>query len=95
MLETNKLMFEIYRENYSGSFRVVYFTELNDHNRDTEISKALAGEHFYNGFIKEFRKEEAKQLIDGLLERLNEGETLTPDDVEQALGAYIPTSASA
>lgn len=95
MLETNKLMFEIYRENYSGSFRVVYFTELNDHNRDTEISKALAGDHFYNGFIKEFRKDEAKQLIDGLLQRLNDGETVTPDDVEHTLDAFIPAGASA
>jgi thiaminase len=93
MLETNKIMFEIYREHYSGAYRAVYFTELNDHNRDTEISRALAGDHFYSGFIKEFRKEDAKQAIERILERLNDGEGLTPEEVERALEAFIPAAA--
>lgn len=91
MLDTNKIMFEIYRETYSGQYRVVYFTELNDHNRETEISKALAGEHFYDGFIKEFRKEQAKQIIDRILERLSNGEAVEPDEVERALADYLPS----
>ena len=38
---SDKTMFEIYREEgYGRKYRVVYFTELNDHNRETEISKA-------------------------------------------------------
>lgn len=90
MLETNKIMFEIYREQYSQQYRVVYFTELNDHNRETEIGKALAGDHFYDGFIKEFRKEQAKRVIDRVLERLNNGEAVEPLDVERALAEYMP-----
>lgn len=93
MLEASKLMFEIYRENYSREYRVVYFTELNDHNRDTEISKALAGEHFYNGFIREFRKEDAKRIIDSVLNRLNHGEPVTPEGLEDALAGHIPVGA--
>ncbi|MBM3261986.1 MAG: hypothetical protein FJY97_00930 [candidate division Zixibacteria bacterium] len=93
MLETGKLMFEIYRENYSQTYRVVYFTELNDHNRDTEIGKALAGEHFYNGFIREFRKEDAKRIIDGVLDRLNDGESVTSDELEEALANHLPVGA--
>jgi len=32
--ESDKVMFEIYRETqYSGKYRVVYFTELQDHIR--------------------------------------------------------------
>jgi len=62
---TDRIMFEIYRETtYSGRYRVVYFTELNDHNRETEINRALAGEHFYDGFITSFRKDEAKAIIE-------------------------------
>ncbi len=80
-------MFEIYREaEYSGQYKVVYFTELNEHNKETEINRALAGEHFYDGFIHDFRKEDAKRVIAALVARLNAGERLEPRDVEQALG---------
>ena len=88
--ESDKVMFEIYRETeYSGKYRVVYFTELQDHNKETEINHALAGEHFYDGFIKNYRKEEAKQIIEACLARLNQGEKILPDDVERALGDHI------
>ncbi|MDR3704129.1 MAG: hypothetical protein P4L56_31055 [Candidatus Sulfopaludibacter sp.] len=90
LFESDKVMFEIYRETeYSGKYRVVYFTELQDHNKETEINHALAGEHFFDGFIKNFRKDEAKEIIQTLLARLNEGERLDPQDVERALGEHI------
>jgi hypothetical protein len=90
LFESDKVMFEIYRETeYSGKYRVVYFTELQDHNKETEINHALAGEHFFDGFIKNFRKDEAKEIIQTLLARLNEGEHLDPQDVERALGEHI------
>ncbi len=90
LFESDKVMFEIYREiEYSGKYRVVYFTELQDHNKETEINHALAGEHFFDGFIKNFRKDEAKEIIQSLLARLNEGEHLDPQDVERALGEHI------
>ncbi len=84
-----KTMFEIYREtSYSGGYRVVYFTELQDHNKETEINRALAGEHFCDGFIRNYRKDEAKQIIDGLLARLNGGERLDSAEVVRALGEH-------
>ncbi len=88
--ESDKVMFEIYRETeYTGRYRVVYFTELQDHNKEREINHALAGEHFYDGFIKNYRKEEAKQIIESCLARLNSGEKIDPLDVERALGDHI------
>ncbi len=82
-------MFEIYRETqYSGKYRVVYFTELQDHNKETEINHALNGEHYYDGFIKNYRKDEAKQIIESCLERLNSGEKLEPPEIERALGDH-------
>ena len=90
-MESDKVMFEIYREAaYTGKYRVVYFTELNENNKVFEINRALSGEHFYDGFIKNYRKEEAKDIIDALLKRMNDGERLTPKDVEQALEQFIP-----
>jgi hypothetical protein len=91
LMEADKVMFEIYREAaYTGKYRVVYFTELNENNKEYEINRAMSGEHFYDGFIKNYRKDEAKEIIDGLLRRLNDGEKLTAEDVERALANYIP-----
>ena len=90
--ESDKTMFEIYREtSYSGKFKVVYFTELQDHNKVTEINHALAGEHFFDGFLKNFGKEEGKKIIDKLLGRMNGGEQLKPEDVAGALGEHLAT----
>jgi len=90
-LESDKVMFEIYRETtYSGRFRVVYFTELQDHNKEWEISHAMAGEHFYDGFIRGYKKEEAKQAIDRILKRLNDGERLDRAEVERELKPFTP-----
>jgi hypothetical protein len=90
LFESDKVMFEIYRETeYTGKYRVVYFTELQDHNKETEINHALAGEHFFDGFIKNFRKDEAKQIIDTILGRLNSGESVDPQEVERALGEHM------
>jgi hypothetical protein len=88
--ESDKIMFEIYRETeYTGKYRVVYFTELQDHNKESEINHALSGEHFYDGFLRNYRKDEAKQIIERILERLNGGEKLDPQAVESALGDHI------
>jgi hypothetical protein len=90
LFESDKVMFEIYRETeYTGKYRVVYFTELQDHNKETEINHALNGEHYYDGFIKNFGKDEAKEIIQSLLERLNNGESLPPQEIERALGEHL------
>lgn len=88
--ESEKTMFEIYRDPaWSGKYRVVYFTELNDHNREMEFNHAMRGEHFFDGFLRNYGKEEAKGVINQLLERLNAGEKVDPADVKKALEPYI------
>jgi hypothetical protein len=62
---------------------------LQDHNKETEVNHALAGEHFFDGFIKNFRKDEAKEIIGSLLGRLNNGERLEPQEIEHALGEHL------
>lgn len=90
--ESDKIMFEIYKEaTYSGQYRVVYFTELQDHNKEAEISRAMAGEHFYDGFIRSYRKDQAKEAINRILERLNHGEKISKEEVDRALAPFVPS----
>jgi hypothetical protein len=90
MRESEKVMFQIYREaSYNRRYKVVYFTELNEHNKETEINRAMAGDHYFDGFLNGMRKEEAKAVIDRALARLNDGETVTPDQLEKELNGYL------
>jgi hypothetical protein len=90
MRESEKTMFEIYREaSYNRRYKVVYFSELNEHNKETEINRAMAGDHFYDGFLSGVRKEEAKAIIDRALFRLNNGEYLRPDELERDLSGFL------
>ncbi|HLG18594.1 MAG TPA: hypothetical protein VI895_02120 [Bdellovibrionota bacterium] len=86
----DKTMFEIYREaEFNRRYHVIYFTELGNHDRDEEIPKAVTAEHVFDGFLSGWRKEEAKYLIEQLLTRLNQGETLSPNDIRQTLKPYL------
>ncbi|MFZ1137518.1 MAG: hypothetical protein WAN69_21405 [Candidatus Korobacteraceae bacterium] len=88
--DTKKVMFEIYREaEFSGRYKVVYFTELGEHDKETEIADAMRGEHIYDGFLLHRERNQAKQIVDELLDRLNRGERVGPSDIEQALQPFL------
>ncbi|RIK63813.1 MAG: hypothetical protein DCC65_15355 [Planctomycetota bacterium] len=90
MAASDRTMFEIYREaDYARLYRVVYFTELDEHNKELEISRAMAGEHIYDGFLTDLHKDEAKQRIAEIVRRLNAGESLTAADIERQLGGIL------
>ena len=89
LFESDKVMFEIYRDKtYTGKYCVVYYTELDEHNKEQEINRAMAGESFYDGFLKNFRKDEGKQVIARFLERLNQGERVDATELSAALSEY-------
>ena len=89
--ESQKVLFQIYREgSFNRRYRVIYFTELGDTNKESEINRALAGDPVYDGFIKDFKKDEAKSIIDRYLEELNNGAVFDPTRFQQELKAYIP-----
>ena len=89
-IESQKIMFEIYRETpREGRYRVVYFTELDEHNKEKEINDAMRGDHIFDGFIRNHNKEEAKRAVTQVLERLNQGEQLTPADIASALKPFM------
>jgi len=90
MRESEKIMFEVYREAaYNRKYKVVYFTELSEHNKETEINRAMAGDHFFDGFLVEKRKEEAKAIIERVLDRLNQGDKVQPEELQAELAGFL------
>lgn len=86
----DKIMFEIYKENiYSDRYRVVYFSELDDHNKDKEIDRAMKGDHFFDGFILSLKKDRAMKQIEDILEKLNDGETLDDQYMNKYLEEFL------
>jgi hypothetical protein len=85
-----KVMFEVYREGgYNRRYRVVYFTELNDHNRDAELNRCLAGESFFSGYLREDARKGGRVVINDVLRRLNDGDEVAPGDLEAALEPHL------
>jgi hypothetical protein len=85
-----KVMFEIYRETaYGNAYRVVYFTELGERNREHEINRAMAGEYYLDGFLDVARLADAKSTIDEVLARLNAGEALPADAAAALLQPFL------
>jgi len=86
----DKIMFEIYKANdYTDEFRVVYFSELDDHNRDKEIDRAMKGDHFFDGFILTLKKDRAMKELQDIVDRLNDGESINPTNLEKQLEEFL------
>ena len=89
-IQSDKVMFQIYRESaFNRRFRVVYFTELDEHNKESEINDALRGEPLFDGFLRNYTKEEAKRVVAGLLVRLNNGEPVPPEEIVGQLKPFM------
>jgi hypothetical protein len=84
-----KTMFEIYKEAAGGEYKVVYFTELDDHTREMEISSALKGQHVFDGFILNQEKLRAKRAVRNIIDRLNQGESILPNEIERELKQFM------
>jgi hypothetical protein len=88
--DTKKVMFEIYREaDFGGRFKVVYFTELGEHDKEKEIENALRGEHIFDGFLLHRERNEAKQIVDDILKRLNSGERIDETAIRENLQPFL------
>lgn len=84
-------MFEIYQDKkFNQKFHVIYYTELTENNKYTAINQAMAGDSYYDGFIKSFKKDEAKEIIDDIIRQLNDGKLLSKEDISSKLKNYIP-----
>ena len=88
--DEKRVMFEIYRDVERARYRVVYFTELGEHERELEIGAAFRGDHIFDGFILTKERVEAKRVIDAILHRLNQGDKVTQDDMTRQLEPFMP-----
>ena len=90
MTDADRIMFEIYKDSSDlWTYHVVYFTELDDHNKEREIARAMEGEHLFDGFFLASAAQPAKNAIVGILERLNSGEELSESQVADLLSPYL------
>lgn len=88
--DTKKVMFEIYREAaFSGRYKVVYFTELGEHDKEIEIADAMRGEHIFDGFLLHRERNQAKQVLEDILDRLNRGEPVDGSEIERRLQPFL------
>ena len=86
----DKIMFEIYKENtYSKEYRVVYFTELYEDNKEREIDRAMKGDHVFDGYILSIKKYRAMKQIEDIIQRLNDGETLDVQYLKKQLKEFL------
>jgi hypothetical protein len=84
------IMFEVYRESgYDRRFRVCYFTDLHEGNRDAELERCLAGETLLAGYIARDARAEARALITSALRRLNDGELIPSAELELQLRPHM------
>ncbi len=89
--ETYKTMFEIYREKeFNKKFRVVYYTELTEHNKEAEINRALNGETVFDGFLKDINKDNGKIIIKNLIKEMNaKGVVCSREEIIKKLGDFL------
>ncbi|MBN8570297.1 MAG: hypothetical protein J0M18_11745 [Ignavibacteria bacterium] len=86
-----KSMFEIYRQkDFNRKFKLIIYTELNEHNKEAEINRAMDGESVFDGFLKDSKKEEAKKILKEILDEMNKREeAFNEDEIKTRLEEYL------
>jgi hypothetical protein len=87
-MDGKKVMFEIFRARHDGDYRVVYYTELGEHEKDYALTEAMNGDTVFSGYLLYRDRERAKATVSELLDRMNHGEGLSADEIEHALAAW-------
>lgn len=82
MAVDDRTLFEIYLEgDYNFGYRSIFYTDLEEHARDDEIARAAKGENVFSGYLVDDTKEEARKIVDAIIDELNELDG--PDDEEE------------
>ena len=91
IFESDKLMFEIYRQkDFNKKFKLIIYTELNEHNKEAEINRALDGESVFDGFIRDNAKVEAKKVLAEMIDEMNKNnQALKEEEITEKLKPYL------
>jgi hypothetical protein len=88
--DAKKVMFEIYRDaGYGGTCKVVYFTELGEHDKEKQIEDAMRGDHIFDGFLLHRESQRGKHEVAEIVDRLNRGEALDKNAIEERLKPFL------
>ncbi|HEX2788336.1 MAG TPA: hypothetical protein VHP32_10545 [Ignavibacteria bacterium] len=89
--ESDKTMFEIYREkDFNRKFRCIIYTELNEHNKHSEINKAMDGESVFDGFLKDLTKKEGKKILADIINEMNQREeAYSQEEIKERLKEFL------
>ena len=63
--------------------------ELGEHDKETEIENAMRGQHIFDGFLLHRERNQAKQVVDEILGRLNRGESVDPNAIRETLQPFL------
>lgn len=89
-VDAKKVMFEIYRDaGFEGMYKVVYFTELGEHDKAKEIDDAMRGDHVFDGFLLYRESQLGKRVVAEILDQLNRGESPDTNVIKAKLQPYL------
>ncbi len=85
-----KVFFGIYKESGCDKrYQIVYFSELDEHERDTALNRFIEGETIYTGFLKKTCLDEAKQLLADYLARWNAGTSPVLEELVSSISSCL------
>jgi len=96
MAADERTMFEIFREgDYNRAFHYIFYTDLEEHARDDQITKAAKGETVFSGFLDDAKKEDARSVLEAIVDDLNDMDededeaAMQPDEIRKRLSEYL------
>ena len=49
----------------------------------------MRGQHVFDGYLRNYSKQEGKRMVAGILERLNSGQSVSPAEIERELKPFM------
>ena len=87
---SEKVFFGIYKESgHEEPYQIIYFTELDDRERDAAMDRFVEGETIYTGFLKVARLDEGKRLLTDYLDRWNAGTSPVVEELVSSISSCL------
>jgi len=85
-----KVFFGIYKESGCDKrYQILYFSELDEHERDAAMNRFVEGETIYTGFLKKACLDQGKQLLADHLARWNAGTSPVLEELVSSISSCL------